>query len=51
MDLLQTAIPLILKTLVLSARWTGHIRLLKLQNLSRQNDQEAEVTFLQEEIY
>lgn len=48
---LQTSILLILQTLVLITYGTRQIRLIKLQNLSRNNDQEEEVTFLQEDIY
>ncbi len=52
MDVIQAAIPLILKTLVLSARWAGITRFKQMINLAEEeNNPEVENQFLRNRIF
>ena len=50
MDILTTAIPLILKTLWLSAHWAGLARKHALKRIARQQDSQAEIIFLRDRV-
>ena len=50
MTLVETAIPLTLKTLWLSARWAGIFRAQALKSAVRRGDPQAEVLFLRDRV-
>ena len=52
MDVIQAAITLILKTLILSARWAGITRFKQMKNLAEEEDNTAvENQFLRDRIF
>ena len=50
MTFVETAIPLILKALWLSARWAGILRVYALKNAARRGDPQAEILFLRDRV-
>ena len=50
MTLVETAIPLILKALWLSARWAGILRVDALKSAARRGDPQAEILFLHDRV-
>jgi len=52
MDVIQATIPLILKALILSARWAGRDRFRGLQNIiGRKQDCDVEILFLRDHVF